>query len=550
MATEFSTEFDGTDGAAANLASENPSNLTVNQFTNRTAPNGWFYETGSKVSGTASIVTTNPSGSTSVWTYSHAEVGLHYYDQCYKVTTLPAAEIIIGQIRLVGVNKAQITLTPAGAVRIKNGTTQVDSTADGFISANTWFRWKWGIGVTPGTPSTNQELRLYTDASPANLLGTSPDDTLIGTYNGGDWDQYRLGIMSGQALEVWCDRFVVDGATWPSSGGSGNTAPTADAGPDQSSVIGGTVVSLDGTGSSDPDGTITDYAWTQTGGTTVALSDDTDPEPTFTAPTTAGSATFQLRVTDDDGAQSSPDTVVITWSNQATLPTSDFYELFDEGSDETTLTNANTDFDTVSGGWTKEVPGLGTAFASAKVTMAGANKLFVHELGSLISSIYCDCMYQIEDLSVGPWYLMRATDAGTVRAAVRVNTDGSVQLRNGATAVGTATTHLVTEGQPFRIAWHPNNGSVQEAKLFTGANLYGTSPVSGATTSGTMTNGTFDEVEFGGCQPAVASGLLTLAIPQVDASAYPTPYGGPTGVASQLYMMVDGVWEDALIDVL
>ena len=93
-----------------------------------------------------------------------------------------------------------------------------------------------------------------------------------------------------------------------------NTAPTANAGPDQTNIEPRSTVTLNGTGSTDSDGTIAAYAWTQTAGTTVTLSSASAAQPTFTAPLTlAGETlTFSLVVTDDDGATSSQDTVNVT----------------------------------------------------------------------------------------------------------------------------------------------------------------------------------------------------------------------------------------------
>jgi hypothetical protein len=91
-----------------------------------------------------------------------------------------------------------------------------------------------------------------------------------------------------------------------------NIAPTANAGPDQT-VDPYTVFTLDASLSSDPDGTIAAYHWTQTGGTTAALSSATAVHPTATAPPKVGgdTLTYQLVVTDNSGADSTPDSVVI-----------------------------------------------------------------------------------------------------------------------------------------------------------------------------------------------------------------------------------------------
>jgi surface protein len=92
-----------------------------------------------------------------------------------------------------------------------------------------------------------------------------------------------------------------------------NTAPVANAGPDQT-VSAGATVTLDGTSSSDADGHSLSYAWTQTSGTSVTLSSSTASQPTFTAPIAANTTTliFSLVVTDTESADSSADTVTIT----------------------------------------------------------------------------------------------------------------------------------------------------------------------------------------------------------------------------------------------
>ncbi|MEJ8562106.1 HYR domain-containing protein [Yoonia sp. GPGPB17] len=82
-----------------------------------------------------------------------------------------------------------------------------------------------------------------------------------------------------------------------------NTAPTANAGTDQT-IPSGSLVTLDGSASSDPDtGQTLTYSWMQVGSPAVSLSDPTADMPTFTAPTlNLGDAdvglTFSLTVSD------------------------------------------------------------------------------------------------------------------------------------------------------------------------------------------------------------------------------------------------------------
>ena len=101
--------------------------------------------------------------------------------------------------------------------------------------------------------------------------------------------------------------------------GGANTAPTADAGDDQTNVASAATVTLNGTGSSDPDaGDALSYAWTQTDSTgrTVTLSSASTDKPTFTAPTLNigdPDATIVFSLTVNDGTvNSTADTVSIT----------------------------------------------------------------------------------------------------------------------------------------------------------------------------------------------------------------------------------------------
>lgn len=85
---------------------------------------------------------------------------------------------------------------------------------------------------------------------------------------------------------------------------------TADAGVDQL-VSAFERVTLDGSASTSSDGLVRDYAWTQTAGTPVTLT-KAGPRATFEAPGGTGTTlTFQLVVTDQNGAASTADTVQV-----------------------------------------------------------------------------------------------------------------------------------------------------------------------------------------------------------------------------------------------
>lgn len=111
---------------------------------------------------------------------------------------------------------------------------------------------------------------------------------------------------------------------------TGNGAPTANAGPDQT-VNKGAVVKIDGSGT-DPDGDKLRYSWEQTSGQSVKMSSKTTAGPTFYAPSIASgqskSLTFELTVSDRFG-ESDSDSVTITVRTVNNNPTAN------AGSDKT-----------------------------------------------------------------------------------------------------------------------------------------------------------------------------------------------------------------------
>lgn len=86
-----------------------------------------------------------------------------------------------------------------------------------------------------------------------------------------------------------------------------NQLPIANAGKNQT-VYSEAKVALDGTGSTDTDGSIISYTWTQTGGSNVVITDANTAVAKFDAPTVTKETllTFQLIVTDNTGAKSTP----------------------------------------------------------------------------------------------------------------------------------------------------------------------------------------------------------------------------------------------------
>lgn len=145
-----------------------------------------------------------------------------------------------------------------------------------------------------------QSIILNSDGTKVFIGGTSADGdpdtpTTVGTYDPAH------SANAGQDLYI----AILDGKV-------SNTAPVANAGPDQSNKAEAVTVTLNGAASSDADGNSLTYSWSQTVGTAVTLSSSTAVQPTFTSPDVSANETLRFSLTVNDGtANSAADTVDI-----------------------------------------------------------------------------------------------------------------------------------------------------------------------------------------------------------------------------------------------
>jgi RHS repeat-associated protein len=150
---------------------------------------------------------------------------------------------------------------------------------------------------------------------------TQTYDGLVTTYSYDPADQLlnasdglRAYDHNGQLTKIGAHRgfsWDVRGKLTQITDAPANTAPTANAGPDQAAYVDRLVV-LDGSASSDAEGEPLTYAWTEDGTNpaTGILHGAASPRPGFTTPT-AGTYTFQLTVS-DGRTTSAVDAVTVT----------------------------------------------------------------------------------------------------------------------------------------------------------------------------------------------------------------------------------------------
>ena len=160
-----------------------------------------------------------------------------------------------------------------------------------------------------GSRDADDDLLNYTwsfTSKPAGSKAVLSDSTVVNPSFMADVDGvYVLSlVVNDGSASSGADTVVVNAAT-------ANSAPTANAGSDQS-VVTGSQVSLDGSGSSDADGDSLTYCWfftTKPLNSKAVLSDSTAVTPSFTADI---DGTYVLCLVVNDGSlESGADTVVV-----------------------------------------------------------------------------------------------------------------------------------------------------------------------------------------------------------------------------------------------
>lgn len=195
------------------------------------------------------------------------------------------------QMPVAGISPSSQTVEEGVTVTLTSNSTDPDGTIQSYL-------WSQKSGTTVTLSST----------AAASITFTSPN---VGTS--GDALEFELTVTDNDGLKNTASAIV--------NISDNNTAPTAEAGANQT-VAKGVTVTLNGTGSSDPDtGDTITYRWKKLSGPDVTLSNPETASPTFTSPSSDENVAleFQLTVTDNGGLQGT-DTVIINVTDSSNTP--------------------------------------------------------------------------------------------------------------------------------------------------------------------------------------------------------------------------------------
>lgn len=229
-----------------------------------------------------------------------------------------------------------------------------------------------------------------------------------------------------------------------------NTAPVANAGPDQAATVGATVT-LDGSGSTDVDGNALNYDWSFVSvptGSVATFSNPTAAKPTFVADK-AGQYVAQL-IVNDGTVNSLPDTVTVTTTPANMAPVAN------AGPDQTVPAGSTVQLD---GSGSKDPDGNALRYQWALTVKPTGSKAALSNATTMMASFVADVAGQyVAQLIVNDGMINSAPDTviittlgGNTAPAANAGPDQTVQTGTLVTLDGSLSKDA--DGNPVTFLW-------------------------------------------------------------------------------------------------
>ena len=262
----------------------------------------------------------------------------------------------------------------------------------------------------------------------------------------------------------------------------------------------------------------------------VAVSENFSGTATVTAVASSISSTG-AKTGAGTAAAASSSSISSTGSNPNPPVTSSLYvEKFDGDVETAQITTGNTTFDGVAGtagvfaaGGVEDLCAEASPSASqwnVTKTLTGwsGNKFFSRSFVKFNEAVTANAVIQVLQ-----------TSGGGNLAQLQLMTTGILRIRNVATAVGTAVT-AITYGEWIRLEWDVDgDAGTQELRIYTGANVNGTTP--DETLTGAYTNGAIGLTKYG--TTVAITNTFWLDEIAIDDTATPGPLPTvPPGIAA------------------
>lgn len=192
-------------------------------------------------------------------------------------------------------------------------------------------------------------------------------------------------------------------------------------------------------------------------------------------------------------------------------------EAFNTGAAGDTITTASTSFGAVAGGPVLSADSV-DGLAMSAVTSTAVAKYGQHVF-TATGTMYARAYVKLP-AATAVMFVWNLLSGSTIRANVRINANGSLRMRNGTVAVGTDSTAVLSTTAYTRVEWMVS-GSTQRLRMFTGANLHGTTPDYDSGNQ-TYTPATFDRLQTG-CTTAVAGAGVLVDLLAADDTTWVGP---------------------------